>query len=129
MLGEIGSVSQPGHWRSISLFTPGDAQSDSRIFFNYLSTSQIAFLSRMTKGYCARMYLLIVQWQQEKQGRRRKPHSVQGEDYRFSAARAALLPLFVFDSACSCPALSALSAVLSVCLVSCLHVCLPVSYN
>lgn len=41
MLGEIGSVSQPGHWRSISLFTPRDAQSDSRIFFNYLSPSQI----------------------------------------------------------------------------------------
>lgn len=39
MLGKIDSVSQPGHWRSISLFTPRDAQSDSRIFFNYLSPS------------------------------------------------------------------------------------------
>lgn len=53
MLGKISSVSQPGHWRSISLFTPRDAQSDSRIFFNYLSPPQIAFLSLMTKGYYA----------------------------------------------------------------------------
>lgn len=28
----VRSVSQPGHWRSISLFTPWDAQSDRRIF-------------------------------------------------------------------------------------------------
>lgn len=69
MLGKIGFVSQPGHWRSISLFTPRDAQSDSRIFFNYLSPSQNAFLSLITKGYYAWMYLLIVHWQQEKQGR------------------------------------------------------------
>lgn len=37
VLGKIGSVSQPGHWRSIFLFTARDAQSHSRIFFNYLS--------------------------------------------------------------------------------------------
>lgn len=40
LLEKMCSVSQPGHWRSISLLTPGDAQSDSRIFFNYLSPTE-----------------------------------------------------------------------------------------
>lgn len=38
-LGKIGSVSQPGHWRSTSLFTARDAQSDSRIFQLFISVA------------------------------------------------------------------------------------------
>lgn len=48
----------------------------------------------------------------------------------FFLAVRALPPLFVFVGACSCPAcLRSLRYCLSVCLVSWLAVCLPVSYN
>lgn len=38
-LGELGSVSQPGHWRSTSLLTRRDAQSDIRIFQLFIPSS------------------------------------------------------------------------------------------
>lgn len=116
ILGKIVSVSQPGHWCSISLLTPRDAQSDSRIFFNYLSPSQIAFLSLMTKAYYAWMYLLIVRWQAEKRAVQIAVLATVGGLF-FLAVRAALPPLFVFVGACSCQAcLCSLRYCLSVCL-------------
>lgn len=45
MLGKTDSVSQPGHWRSFSTFTPGDAQSSSRIFsIIYLRRASLCLL-------------------------------------------------------------------------------------
>lgn len=38
-LGELGFVSQPGHWRSTSLLTSRDAQSDSRMFQLFIPSS------------------------------------------------------------------------------------------
>lgn len=85
-------------------------RSRTAAFFNYLSPSQIAFLSLMTEGYYARMYLLRVHWRDDKQ-------AVQTR-YR---GRIIFLGRACCSSSSLCicrglSGLSALSAVLSVCL-------------
>lgn len=107
---------------------PGMRSRTVAFFFNYLSLSQIAFLSRMTKGYCAWMYLLIVR-QEEKQGRCRKLHSLRGGGlFSWPCVQLFLLSLYLCRGLLL-SGLSALSAVLPVCRVSWLDVCLLVSYN
>lgn len=77
MLGKIDSVSQPGHWRSISLFTPRDAQSDSRIFQLFISVA-----NRVSFSYDRGLLCQNVFTQSPLAGRQAGgADSLQGQDY------------------------------------------------
>lgn len=127
MLGETDSVSQPGRWRSSSTLAPGDAQSSSRIFFNYLSPWRIA-LSLMTE---ARFYA----WLQSHIVRHSEQTRRSGWiDFfpPFSSplhgrARCSPPRLFVFVG--PAPTAGACLRPLRYCLSVCLSVGVPVCYN
>lgn len=115
MLGKIDSVSQPGHWRSIPLFTPRDAQSDSRIFQLFIS------VANRVSVCCNRGLLCLNVFTQSPLAGREAGGAVLATWGRiiFLAVRAALPPLFVFVGACSCRA-----CLRSLCGTVCLSVCL-----
>ena len=115
--GKIGSVSQPGHWRSISLFTPRDAQSDSRIFFNYLSPLQKRDSFSYDKGLLCLNVFTHSPLAGGEAGRCRWPYSLQGEDY-FSWPCVLLFLLSLYLSG---PAL--VRPVCALCGTVCLSVC------
>lgn len=125
MLGETDSVSQPGRWRSSSTLAPGDAQSSSRIFFNYLSPWRIA-LSLMTE---ARFYAWLQSHivRHSEQTRRSGWIDFFPPLFLPPPRPCALLPpssLCICRACSNCRGLSAPSAVLSVCLSVCRCPCL-----
>lgn len=132
-LGKIGSVSQPGHWRSTSLFTARDAQSDSRIFQLFISVANRLYFFFLCESVLEIFFFLsqdgFIQSPSEKQAALQTRY--RGRVVFFFSC--VLRPLFVCVGPAPvrpvCALSAVLSACLSVCLVGCLAVCLPVSYN
>lgn len=122
VLGKVDSVSQPGHWRSISLFTPRDAQSDSRIFsIIYLRRKSLCFPS-YDRGL---LFCLKVVTQSPLAGRKAVQTLSKSRVRSPGRARCSSACLFCICRASSCQAcLWSLRYCLSV-----RPVCLPVSYN
>lgn len=115
--GLIGSVFQLGHWRSISLFSPGDAQSDSSTPTTTTATSIIyacrkLHVTLITQGYSA--YSVHAGWgvvQRAGLGENMGRWGRRGIDF-VAESMLFLLSLYLSE-ACSCPA--CLSAFIAVC--------------